>query len=815
MLIGILDYLHVHFPGDMDDDNSNACIRKTLSLAAYEIETRLEEKSPAAVRLGCLFNDLGFDLSSIRAQATNLIKLLLRVLIDNCKVSIEDDRKRIAEFTQVQPDECCRGLSRTRHPAQDILLLASRRKCTVPVDQVYSLMGVLGVKFPAFHAEGPTKALCWLLDEVLITSNDISIFNWTGKGLGSPIRGRSLYPSKLSAFSPKNTESYLNTRKNDEAAQASREERHILQDTESRLTLLLRGLIDFVKATPHKDLPVDLIRIILGFIKATSLMKLRAQLENLGKLFVYVKDTRRFEDYKPRSRSWAEGESTKSVADERKSTQIGGNIASRFGVSTPKMPQMPQIPQFSAPKLKVGGFQSFYGKKGASKDPEPAIESSNAVALSQPPVTALSELKEPETLVCEIKDWISQKQDILSVPEEFKPLFENLQAPKLSTSRVNGQKSNTKKASYNDSMICPNPITLTTSGIEGIFDIQRVIITMQNSEQLRREVESSVSENEKISGECAISTGLSTITVNFSCPSGDLRKQLNVCDVVKQALFDAKIEDGAQGLTQTEQPVITEQESTSYYSKLPSLSGLMRQGSQVSETTENYDKKKTQNEEIQTQTSDQREEQRRVVAMLDFVQETDINLIVGEWVLARFTGAEGAKWFLCQLELGSTHNYYGRRIATDEIDFKTVVPEPGLLVAWKSYMQNKKEELCRVVTAFIQGRDARKYADEVAGPEKEKKERAEKTEGEADEDSDSGMSDPKERLMDFIKLGTHIGAGLVQNVTDRWGERLDVMLSDTILQKVPKDLRAAIVNLNENKDLLPAMFLSGVKVHMF
>jgi hypothetical protein len=55
----------------------------------------------------------------------------------------------------------------------------------------------------------------------------------------------------------------------------------------------------------------------------------------------------------------------------------------------------------------------------------------------------------------------------------------------------------------------------------------------------------------------------------------------------------------------------------------------------------------------------------------------------------------------------------------------------------------------------------------------------------------------------------------VQNVTDMWGERLDGMLSDTILQRVPKGLRAAIMNLNENEDLLPAMFLSGVQLHMF
>jgi hypothetical protein len=119
------------------------------------------------------------------------------------------------------------------------------------------------------------------------------------------------------------------------------------------------------------------------------------------------------------------------------------------------------------------------------------------------------------------------------------------------------------------------------------------------------------------------------------------------------------------------------------------------------------------------------------------------------------------------------------------------------------------------VTVFVQARDARKYADEVAGPEKEKKDRNAQAKTEGEEDSDNESTDPKERLLDFIRRGTHIGAGFVQTVTDRWGERLNGMLDDTILQKVQKDLRAAIVSLNENKDLLPAMFLSGVKVHMF
>lgn len=62
----------------MNDDNSNAYIRKTISLAAYEIKSRLEKRDTAAARLRSLFEDLGFDLTSIREQATSLIKVLVR-----------------------------------------------------------------------------------------------------------------------------------------------------------------------------------------------------------------------------------------------------------------------------------------------------------------------------------------------------------------------------------------------------------------------------------------------------------------------------------------------------------------------------------------------------------------------------------------------------------------------------------------------------------------------------------------------------------------------------------------------------------------
>lgn len=251
----------------MDDDNFSAHIRNAISRAAYNIESRLNEGTPAAQRLRSLFKALGYSMTSISAEARNLIKLLVRVLVEDCTGAIKKDREQVSKFTKVPPPECCRGLQRSSLPAHDILSLASYRECTVTIDRVYSLMGVLGVKFAAFHAEGSTKALCRLLDEVVITTNDVSIFNWAGKDLGSPIRGRSLYPADLTAFSPEDTESDLTARNNDVIARASKEKRYGLQDIASRVTLLLRRIIEFVKSTAHKDVPIDLIRTILRFIE--------------------------------------------------------------------------------------------------------------------------------------------------------------------------------------------------------------------------------------------------------------------------------------------------------------------------------------------------------------------------------------------------------------------------------------------------------------------------------------------------------------------------------------------------------------------
>ncbi|ATZ50505.1 hypothetical protein BCIN_06g00070 [Botrytis cinerea B05.10] len=121
-------------------------------------------------------------------------------------------------------------------------------------------------------------------------------------------------------------------------------------------------------------------------------------------------------------------------------------------------------------------------------------------------------------------------------------------------------------------------------------------------------------------------------------------------------------------------------------------------------------------------------------------------------------------------------------------------------------MKKKKTQYCRTVNVLIQGRIARQYTDSVTSSE---------IKTEIDDDSDQEGSDNKEKLrLSFQERDNHC-AELVQTLTDIWGERVEAILNDTILQQVPKGHRTAIMNLNENEDLIPAMFLSGIQVHPF
>ncbi|RPB26715.1 hypothetical protein L211DRAFT_772136, partial [Terfezia boudieri ATCC MYA-4762] len=89
-----------------------------------------------------------------------------------------DECQIIATVSSVPQSEVCRGRRSSAVSAFELLGFASHRQCTIPVDRIYSTMGMLGVKFVTFNAEGPCMALNRLLDHVVSLTRDVSIFNW-------------------------------------------------------------------------------------------------------------------------------------------------------------------------------------------------------------------------------------------------------------------------------------------------------------------------------------------------------------------------------------------------------------------------------------------------------------------------------------------------------------------------------------------------------------------------------------------------------------------------------------------------------------
>jgi hypothetical protein len=235
-------------------------------------------------------------------------------------------------------------------------------------------------------------------------------------------------------------------------------------------------------------------------------------------------------------------------------------------------------------------------------------------------------------------------------------------------------------------MISPNPIIVNSSGIEGVFDIQRVIITMLQPDRLRQQVDNAVSSHQKITGWCTISTDFALVMVSFSCETRILEKQLDVINAI-------------------ENKVLREQKDDPTKTQLQRRTTGMSLGSKLEE------------EEPETTGADNGEtkEEKKVSGMIRFVQEPDLDAIAGDWVLARFSGILGAKWFLCHLEPGSTHDYYGHRIPTDEIDFYAASPEMGFPKYWELYMTRKKRRLCGVLEALLGSKDMRTFKEYLQG----------------------------------------------------------------------------------------------------
>ncbi|KAF8465005.1 hypothetical protein BDZ91DRAFT_783383 [Kalaharituber pfeilii] len=322
-------------------------------------------------------------------------------------------------------------------------------------------------------------------------------------------------------------------------------------------------------------------------------------------------------------------------------------------------------------------------------------------------------------------------------------------------------------------MISRNPIIIGPSGIEALFDIQRVIVTVLKATQVHHQPESEWPQGEALqdvvdncirsgnpdtvfTGKCKISTALAYIEVPFRCTAAILKRQLDLHDVLMQT--DLRRPDDHQ------------------------------EGGQA-----------------------------YVMTMLQFVQEPDIELVAGEWVLARFSNVPGANWFLCVLEMGATHPYYGWRIPTGKIDFGNAQPEPELIKMWEQYMEHKKNLLCELINTRIKAQKAARNKKQTSA-QREKN----ATLGEVGMDAVSalakGDTTVPEAVLDAAGKIVQLGSSeIVHALTSyekrslmfqEYKERIDLRSRALKAANIPEVAHMAVLSLDDNS-VLPAMFFCG------
>ena len=894
-------------------------------------------------------------------------------------MSSYNDKACIAKFCKVPQSEVCRGRAPSEVSAFELLGFASKRDCTLDVDRIYSMMGMLDVKFSVFYAEGMTKALTRLLDEVIITKHDVSIFNWDGELSGNTIPGRSLYPVNLVPFTKDSRTIRANAQAvpgsahfptiANEGNQDPEQDRGPKEVVKHALRLIDKHLDRFAHFITKKDydeLPQSAIQKILEYTRKARFGKnITYEYDLVKRILLFIERA----DEKARLRA---KESLKSKLTEEgnpletassapmsppppytqaepaaasPSPASGGSYfdgipsvpslsgSSMFGrgkkkdkenkekpVEKPSPPPKEKSSMFSSSRFKIGGDSSkdkavsIQGEEvrpstpgaGADKQPSVTVDPkwftlvenvisylTSILQLSEstgpqfkdpfkdarlkcigyildhlhpvqpsgpmPDMIALDFTSERDgaryldqiianRALCyvitakdpreseaygnmkEVLHYI-QRTDFQSLsPALITDLFTLLNktafcaCPKYadiveihgrygdkippSGSRESRRPKSLHGGHDDDEddlehlpppIISRNPIIVSTSGIEGLFDIQRVIVDIidagktskiepradQVSKPLPTEMYACSSDNitasplyikimesiskgnldETFTGHCKISTGLGHITIRYCCTASVLKKQLDIRDILSQT-----------ELKPTEDPTAV----------VPGPD---------------------------------------VMTMLQFVKEADIELVAGEWVLARFAGVPGANWFLCLLELGATHPFYGWRIPTESIDFTMGTPEQSLVDLWEKYMERKKNYLCDLVDTRIKQRKVA-LQKKVTQLVREKNPAGIINAG-LDVMGDFVTNDSTSTVeaigRGLDKIGKIAGTEVIHAKTridqhnlktQEYRERIDLRFKALEDAGVPKETHMAVLSLDDNS-VLPAMFFPAKKIHMF
>ncbi|KAH0489933.1 hypothetical protein TgHK011_001424 [Trichoderma gracile] len=733
----------------------------------------------------------GFESTEEKEEAfSNILAHILHVLVVEVKPLIREDRRFIAKFANITSlEEWIEGTKRHGFTAQEVMSLACERRTTKPFDRAYSLMGVLGVRFPTFSAEGYEKALCRLLDETVTTHNDVSVFNWIGYDKGNPTRGRSMYPSTQEAYKAEHG------RLHNRNPIAEVEKDKMVRTTRSyhAIVALLRDTIDFLKKTTPPNQEVEWIQAIATIVQHLKLQNLRypstnhsksdiagsqassrsrkdalpLEIEIISKFIGYIINPSSRPAYNPSIESL---EGTIRVALEPEPAPVPIRAVDTLdcideqqepvspitdhelvpsddvsAVAPTEIPSPDENVEEQSPPL---GRKSRFVEQLSEAGPAPEPSAADSQDTSQTEVT-----NPHENITRYLQNWAAAStqganidENILKdqLPPQVRGIIYRIEEPQeeKSSSRDSG-------AGYSD-MVSPHPIIVTNAGIEGIFDVQRVIITMADMEGLRQQVEHTTSGEQIISGYCSISTGLAQVIVRFACKSSLLEKQLEVIDGIDLTATKEEIKKvekkkkehkiTAKGLWDKMKRDKKKKKKKGEEEDDNDLESEILESTTLDDADNNAEAEK---EVPENQQGHDLDEKRTIGGMIQFIQENDLRLVAGEWVLARCSGVSNANWFLCHLELGSTHPFYGYRIPTSEINFDTCTPEDGLVNAWNKYMNRKKEEMCKILTMLLKSKERKLKRRKLVG----RILRDLKTVEERDEDEyDPGES--RESLMD-------------------------------------------------------------------
>jgi hypothetical protein len=887
-LITLLNALGVRLPNNLTKETATSEVARAVYLASADLTSNTErdkQKREQYLRLRkCLPEpDLATFCEEMSKEevaeelAQHAINFVLQCLVAETEDLILADRQCIAEFGQIQQLAAWQqGTTRAGFSAQSVLELSGMRRATVATDKSYALMGILDVRFPTFPAEGSVKALARLLDEVVISRNDISVFNWTGMEMGSPIRGRSMYPSSPAAYGKQIDRG---KRYNLLLAARVQDKMDDVVTTYHSVIRTLRIAIDFLKDKERKSLPINWIERIVQIVRLNGFRDLRPRQEGFEKIVAYVREYCRresMEEAKAKAARLAEAAASPSA--DKSSSLL-------------KRPTMPSVPSLSAPSLSLSGFMSSsstkkevdssssgkkvskfglgkglksssfgFSKKGESSvaEEQPAVveapaipptpEASDVIPDPPPPYAAV----ETPPMQLSWQQFDGQVMDYLTAQKLNKALPAELQSIKSEldeSERPPAHRDDSQKHSFeaqNLDTISPNPIIVNNSGIEGLFDVQRVVVTMIDPEKLRRQIAKAVSPHDKISGWCSISTGFARVITSFACERRILEQELDVIESVDARVLREQDKDKDQ---KRNAKILNTLSVTNAVTSQPVKDGGDDPG--IQPTTDNNIASKTESPKA-TDDKGTTEEERLVGRMIAFIQEPHLDLVAGEWVLARFSGAPGANWFLCHLELGPVPGqFYGRRIAAGAIDFHDSTPEPGLVSAWQTYMDRKKRKMCYILDDYLrsrllvregegklkegtglaqQGLDAltsrglrspglkKSSGEGLEGKGGEGE--GEKEDGNDDESDDEGTESLVDKVLAQGKLaakvlGEYTVLAVAEKLFEMRADHLDKTLAAAVLKRTPKALRTAVENMNDSKSFLPAMFHSSTRVHMF